>query len=175
MRALPLLVLLPLVACAAPTPTFMASKRSAVELRAMETRLVPGGENDVMRGAIATLQDLGYRIDKVEGGAGTVSATRATQLRMAVVVRPNAPDECTVRANATVVAVNTETQVDSPAFYTQDFFVPLSGTLQRQLVALPAEVEAPEAARPVAELNTAKEREAAAKAAAPAATGSKAP
>ena len=53
--------------------------------------------------------------------------------------------------------------MDSPEFYTRLFFDPLGATLQRSLAALPDDVAAPEPLRPVAELNTAKEREAAGK------------
>jgi hypothetical protein len=147
-----------------PPPTeFIPSKKSAVELRAAQGRLVAGNEDVVMRGVVATLHDLGYRITKVEAGAGTVSATRQTELRMAVVVRPKDATESIVRANATIVAVNRESQVDSAEFYEKDFYDELGGNLQRNIAALPDDVTPPEAVRPAAELNTASERKAAAK------------
>jgi hypothetical protein len=150
-----------LVACAQPIAPvqFEPSKKSAVELRAAQTRLVPEDSDDVMRGVIATLQDLGYRITRVESDAGTVSGTRQTALRMAVVVQPRTSQESMVRANATIVALRRETQVDSPEFYQRDFFVPLGDILQRTVADLPAEATAPEPVRPVAELNTSKELE----------------
>jgi hypothetical protein len=146
-----------------PTTEFIPSKKSAVELRAAQGRLVAGNEDVVMRGVVATLHDLGYRITKVEAGAGTVSATRQTELRMAVVVRPKDATESIVRANATIVAVNRESQVDSAEFYEKDFYDELGGNLQRNIAALPDDVTPPEAVRPAAELNTASERKAAAK------------
>ena len=160
-----LAALIPFAACA-PQPQaiqFIPSKKSAVELRSAQSRLVQGDANAVMRGVIGTLHDLGYRITKAEPDAGTVSAIRQTMLRMAVVVLPKSANESVVRANATIVALRQEAQVDSPAFYQTDFFVPLGATLARDLFAVPDTVAAPEAARPAGELNTAKEREAAAK------------
>jgi hypothetical protein len=160
-----LAALIPLAACnVAPPPLeFVPSQKSAVELRSAQTRLVQGDQDTVMRGVVGTLQDLGYRITKVESGAGTVSATREAELRMAVVVRPKDADESVVRANATVVALQKEGQVDSPQFYELDFYEPLGVSLQRQLAAVPDNVTAPDAARPTAELNTLDARKAAAK------------
>lgn len=154
-----------LAACAATNPTvqFVPSNKSTVELRAVQTRLVPEDSYDVMRGVIATLHDLGYRITRVESDTGTVSATRQTALRIAVVVQPRSQQEAVVRANATIVAMLREGQVDSAEFYQKDFFNPLGATLARTLAEVPDDVSAPEPVRPTAELNTAKEREAAAR------------
>lgn len=167
----PLILGLLLVACAQPQTEFLPSKKSAVELRAMQTRLVPGDANTVQRGVAATLHDLGYRITKADAATGTISGTRSTALRLAVVVQPRGPQDAVVRANATIVSLRREAQVDSPEFYAKLFFDPLGATLQRSLAALPDDVAAPEALRPVAELNTAKEREAAGKPAGAPATG----
>ncbi|MDJ0388958.1 hypothetical protein QMO56_12610 [Roseomonas sp. E05] len=168
---LALALLGPVAACATPGTQFVPSQKSAVELRAMQARTVPADADATMRGVIATLHDLGYRITRVEPEARTVSATRRTSLRMAVVVQPRGPAESTVRANASIVALTREAQVDSPEFYQRDFFEPLQATLNRTVAALPADAPLPEAPRPVAELNTAREREAAAtRAAAPTVT-----
>lgn len=147
-----------------PAVQFEPSKKSAVELRSMQVKLVPGNQDTVMRGVVGTLHDLGYRITKVEVGAGTVSATRQTALRMAIVVRPKDADACVVRANATVISALREGQVDTPEFYQRDFFEPLGSTMQRQLATVPDDVTTPDPVRPVAELNSDKERKAAAKA-----------
>lgn len=169
-RLIPILLVgASLAACAAPQPEFQASRKSAVELRAIQARLVPGDGDTVMRGVVETLHDLGYRITRVDAASGTVSATRQTALRMAVVVQPRTPRESVVRANATIVALQ-EAQVDSPEFYERNFFAQLGSTMQRQLAALPEDVAAPEAVRPTAEVNSASAREAAARQAAPAAT-----
>lgn len=139
--------------CAVPPPqaVFEPSARSSVELRAMQTRVVDGDENAVLRDVIATLQDLGYRITRAEAGAGTVSATRLTGLRMAVVVRGHGTGQSLVRANATVLGLGRERQVDAPDFYLRNFFVPLRDTIGREMMALDAAVAAPDAARPFAE------------------------
>ena len=159
---LPLTVLVALGACAVqPTVEFIPSKKSAVELRSMQTRTMPGDDNTVMRGVVATLHDLGYRITRAETGAGTVSGTRMTTLRMAVVVRPGPGGQSIVRANATVVAPLREAQVDDPAFYRDNFFTPLAAMTGRQLADVPESSTVPDAFRPVAEINTATERKAA--------------
>ncbi|MFC7609464.1 hypothetical protein [Teichococcus aestuarii] len=170
---LPLALLAPLLAaCAQQQTVFEPSRKPATELRAAQVRLVPVDAESAMRGVIATLHDLGYRITKVEPEAGTVSATRVTALRMAVVVRPRSPGESVVRANATIVAPLREAQVDSAEFYQKNFFAQLAATLQREVAEAPADVTAPEAQRPTAELNTIQEREAAARAVAQPATAS---
>lgn len=163
---LPFIMLLALAACGvAPTTEFIPSKKSAVELRAMQTRSMPGDDNTVMRGVVATLHDLGYRITRAETDAGTVSGTRMTRLRMAVVVRAGTGGQSIVRANATVLAPGREAQVDDPEFYRNNFFGPLAATTGRQLADAPEGNSVPDAVRPVAELNTAVERKAAMKAA----------
>ncbi|NGM21444.1 hypothetical protein G3576_15580 [Roseomonas stagni] len=156
-----------LAACAPPQTQFIASQRSAVELRAMQARVIPADADTAMRAVIATLHDLGYRITRVEPEARTVSATRQTALRMAVVVQPRDQGSSTVRANASIVAAFQESQVDSPEFYRRNFFEPLEATFGRALAALPATDASPDAPRPVAELNTLREREAAGRASAP--------
>jgi hypothetical protein len=166
---LPLIMLAAsLAACAGvePQTQFIPSGKSAVELRAAQTRVVQGEPDAVMRGVIATLHDLGYRITRADPGTGTVSATRQTQLRMAVVVQPRSSQESVVRANAVVLAPLREAQVDSAEFYERNFYSHLGATLQRQLAAAPEDAAAPEPARPAAEFNTARAREAAARSAA---------
>ncbi|MGG5886684.1 hypothetical protein ACLF3G_06050 [Falsiroseomonas sp. HC035] len=118
----------------------------------MQTRIVDGEENAVLRGVVATLQDLGYRITRAEAGAGTVSATRLTGLRLAVVVRGQAGGRSLVRANATVLGLGRERQVDSPEFYLRNFFIPLQDTIGREMLVADAAMVAPEAPRPTAEI-----------------------
>jgi len=145
-----------------PQTEFIASRKSAVELRSVQVRSVPADSDATMRAVIATLHDLGYRITRVEPDARTVSATRQTTLRLAVVVQPRGPAESTVRANATIIAPLREAQVDSAEFYQKNFFEPLGALLGRTPTALAAEAAAPEAPRPVGEVNSVREREAAA-------------
>lgn len=158
MRLLPLLALLAATACAPQTVEFLPSRKSAEELRAMQTRTVAGEPDDVMRSVIATLHDLGYRITRADAETGTVSATRATALRLAVVVRPKPPGQVAVRANATIVALRREAQVDAAEFYANNFFNQLSAFMQRDLANLAGQEDAPEAVRPVAERNLLRER-----------------
>ncbi|WP_198146066.1 hypothetical protein [Desulfonatronovibrio magnus] len=57
---------------------------------------------NTLRTIIATLQDLGFVVDKADGTLGTVSATKLDQyaLRMTVTVRPRGQNQMLVRANA---------------------------------------------------------------------------
>lgn len=144
-----------------PQIEFVPSRKSAVELRSMQVRTVPIDADAAMRGVVATLHDLGYRITKVEPDARTISATRQTTLRLAVVVQPRGSGESTVRANATIIAPLREAQVDSPDFYQRNFFEPLGATLGRTPSLITGDTPVPEAPRPTAEINTAREREAA--------------
>jgi hypothetical protein len=152
--------MLALAACSVqPPPTeYIPSKKSAAELRSVQSRVVQENQDDVIRAVIGTLHDLGYRITKVESGAGTVSATRQTALRMAVVTRPRGANDSIVRANATIVALYREAQVDSAEFYRSNFFEPLEAAMQRRLADVPGDASVPDAVRPTAERNTAAER-----------------
>jgi hypothetical protein len=56
----------------------------------------------VLQNAIATLQDLGFVIDKSDEILGTVTATKFAgyQMRMTVTIRPRGTKQVAVRANA---------------------------------------------------------------------------
>jgi len=167
MRGLALLavpVVLALAACAQPGQQYIPSKKSAVELRTIQTRVVPADYDATMRAVIETMQDLGYRVTRVSPEAGVVSGTRVASLRLAAVVQEREPELTAVRANASVVSPVAEAQVDSPEFYAQNFFRPLEATLGRDLSRISETDQAPEAARPIAEINTMAEREARAEA-----------
>ncbi|WP_052402001.1 hypothetical protein [Muricoccus aerilatus] len=146
------IVLLPpllLGACAGqPERRFQASDKSAVEMRAMQARVIEGDAPTVTRGVVATLQDLGYRINKAEPAAGSITATKLERLRLTTVVRPVSNNQAAVRANAVVLLPQVENQVDDPRFYQENFFAPLSATLGREAFAASAETLVPEAARP---------------------------
>jgi hypothetical protein len=159
MRTLSLLLLLTVAACVQPqTVEFLPSRKGAEELRAMQTRVVAGEPDEVTRAVIGTLHDLGYRITRADAETGTISATRATALRIAVVVRPRPPGQVAVRANATIVALRREAQVDAAEFYSANFFNRLSAYMARDLTVLAAREEAPEAVRPVAERSPSRDR-----------------
>jgi hypothetical protein len=121
-------------ACAAPNPDeILLSKKGAVELRAMQSRAFSTADRPtVLRAVIATLQDLGYTIEKVEPSAGTVSALKLAALRLTATVYERGSSETVVRANALVrlqTTSNRQNQVDDPEFYQKFFFEPLSKAL----------------------------------------------
>ena len=92
-----------LVSCAPSTHQVLAAKESQVKLRAIQTRVFDTTEKDKMlRTVIATLQDLGFVIDKADDILGTVSGTKLDRyaLRMTVSVRPRGEKQLLVRANA---------------------------------------------------------------------------
>lgn len=106
------------------------SSKGAVELRAMQGRVFDTPDRGkTLRTVIATLQDLGYSIEKVEAGAGTVTARKLANLQMTVSVFPRGAKQMTVRANAVVTTETAASQVDAPEFYQQLFFEPLSKAL----------------------------------------------
>jgi hypothetical protein len=149
LRRIVLLAPLLLGACAAQQERrFQASDKSAVEMRAMQSRVIEGDAPTVTRGVVATLQDLGYSINKAEPAAGSITATKLQRLRLTAVVRPVSGNQAAVRANAVVLLPQVENQVDDPRFYQQNFFAPLSATLGREAFAASAETPVPDAARP---------------------------
>ena len=92
-----------LVSCAPSTNQVLATKESQVKLRAIQTRAFDTTEKDKMlRTVIATLQDLGFVVDKADNDLGIVSGTKLDRyaLRMTVSVRPRGETQLTVRANA---------------------------------------------------------------------------
>lgn len=105
-----------------------AAGQTSVELRAMQSRSFDTSDKQkTMRSVIATLQDLGFVVDKADLDLGSVSATKLSgyALRMTVSVRPGASGKnMIVRANA---QYNT-TPVTEPKPY-QDFFVSLQKSL----------------------------------------------
>jgi hypothetical protein len=103
------------------------SKQSPVALRAMQIRAFDtASKRRMTRAVIATLQDLGYTVEKIDYASGTISAAKLEALRLTVVVYPHGPTQMSVRANAIVKAATASTQVDDPGFYQKLFFEPLS-------------------------------------------------
>jgi hypothetical protein len=81
----------------------MATGESQVKLRAIQTRAFETTDKEkTLRTIIATLQDLGFVVDKADGVLGTVSATKLDgyALRMTVSIRPRGETQMLVRANA---------------------------------------------------------------------------
>jgi hypothetical protein len=98
-----LIALIMLVSCAPSTKQVLATKESQVKLRAIQTRAFDTTEKEKMlRTVIATLQDLGFVVDKGDATLGTVSGTKLDRyaLRMTVSVRPRGETQLLVRANA---------------------------------------------------------------------------
>jgi len=126
---------LALTACqTANQQKLILSTKPPLELRAMQTRAFDTtDQNKTMRTVIATLQDLGYKIDKVEPAAGSISATKLSALQMSVSIYPRGTRQLAVRSNAQVKIMaqqnNIENQVDDPEFYQKLFFEPLSKAL----------------------------------------------
>lgn len=81
----------------------LATSESQVKLRAMQSRSFDTGDRDrTLRTVIATLQDLGFVIDKADETLGSVSATKLDiyMLKMTVTVRQQGDAKVIVRANA---------------------------------------------------------------------------
>ena len=80
----------------------------------------------MLRNVIATLQDLGFVVDKADEDLGAITGTKLNgyRIRMTVVVRPRGETQLLVRANA---HYNLE-PIEDPRPY-QDFFVALEKSL----------------------------------------------
>lgn len=128
-RHLPLALILAvswsvLASCAPSTKQVLATSESQVRLRAIQTRAFDTTDkNKMLRTVIATLQDLGFIIDKADANLGTVSATKLDRynLKVTVTVRERGDSQLLVRANAQYNI----TPVEDPEPY-QQFFNSLS-------------------------------------------------
>jgi hypothetical protein len=121
------LVLVLICSCAPSTKQVMATTESQVKLRAIQTRAYDTTDKEMMlRTVIATLQDLGFIIDKADDVLGTVSGTKLDTyaLRITVMVRPRGKTQLMVRANAQYQIH----AVEDPEPY-QQFFESLSKAL----------------------------------------------
>lgn len=121
-----LLVILALIAgCNSARKNILDSdSESQVKLRAMQTRYYDTGDKKkTLQTVIATLQDLGFVMDKASFDLGTVSATKLDgyRIRMTVSTIPRGEDQMTVRANATLNIA----PIRDPVIY-QQFFDALS-------------------------------------------------
>ena len=109
--------------CAPSTKAIMQAESSALELRSFQQRAFDTADIEkTLRTVIATLQDLGFVVDKADLDLGTVSATKLAgyQLRITVTVRPRGTTQVLVRANAQYL----DKAVEDPKPY-QDFFTAL--------------------------------------------------
>jgi hypothetical protein len=81
----------------------LATDQSQVALRQIQTRSFDTTDRkQTLRTVIATMQDLGFVIDKADEALGTVSGTKLDgySLRLTVSVRPRGQSQLLVRANA---------------------------------------------------------------------------
>ena len=121
------LALVGLSACQSSSSQLLKTDESQVQIRNIQTRAFDTTDkNKALRTSIATLQDLGFVIDKADEVLGTVSATKLDgyRLRMTVTVRPRGETQLLIRANAqyNLKAVN------DPEIY-QDFFTSLGKSM----------------------------------------------
>tara|TARA_R110000868_G_scaffold409148_1_gene694188 strand:- start:471 stop:893 length:423 start_codon:yes stop_codon:yes gene_type:complete len=118
------LTLLSLSACQTNSmDQVMTSPESQVQTRQIQSRAFDTTNvTKTLRTAIATLQDLGFVIDKADDELGTVSGTKLDgySLRMTVTVRSKGKKQVLVRANGTYNV----TPVSDPEPY-QQFFAAL--------------------------------------------------
>lgn len=116
-----------LTGCTTTDARILDSDQSQLALRSIQTRAFDTTDRDlVLRNIIATLQDLGFVIDRADQTLGTVSATRLQgyQLKINVTVRPRGTTQMSVRANAEF----NRKPVTEPKPY-QDFFASLEKSL----------------------------------------------
>lgn len=91
------------ISCAPSNKQVLATSESQVKLRSIQTRAFDTNDkNKMLRTVIATLQDLGFIIDKADLNLGTVSATKLDRynLRVTVTVKERSESQLLVRANA---------------------------------------------------------------------------
>lgn len=81
----------------------LSMDKTQVALRSVQSRTFDTSDTGLtVRTVIATLQDLGFTVDKVDQTLGLVSATKAesTLLKLTVTVRPKGGNQIVVRASA---------------------------------------------------------------------------
>jgi 2C-methyl-D-erythritol 2,4-cyclodiphosphate synthase len=117
-----LLIPLLLTACAS-NKLAITDGGSQVQIRQIQTREYDTlDKRDTLRSIIATLQDLGFVIDKADFDLAAITATKLQdyQIRMTVTVREREGKRLAVRANARF----NENLIEDPVAY-QDFFAAL--------------------------------------------------
>jgi len=116
-----LAVLLALSGCMTDSKSqVLQTESSQVALRSIQTRAFNTTDKEkTLRTVIATMQDLGFVIDKADQELGTVSGTKLDgyALRLTVTVRPRGQKQLLVRASA---QYNTEAVEEAKPY--QDFF-----------------------------------------------------
>lgn len=111
----------------------LAISKSQVELRSFQTRAFDTTDKEkTLRTVMATMQDLGFVLDKADAVLGTVSGTKLGktemgapfQIRMTVSVRPRGKTQLLIRANAQYKLE----AIEDPKPY-QDFFAALQKSM----------------------------------------------
>ncbi len=123
MRFAVILISLVISACATHHNAITAGG-SQLEIRQIQTRTYDTlDRRATLRSVVATLQDLGFVIDKADYELATISATKLQnyEIRMTVTVREKGGNRLAVRANARF----NNRPIEDPASY-QDFFAALS-------------------------------------------------
>jgi hypothetical protein len=115
-------------------PPVVLSKKSAVEVRSMQSRTFEEpDEKKVFRAILAVMLDLGYAVTSLEPNAGTVTGNKLAQLTLTASIATSNENTTTVRANAVIKEtpqkLSPPHQVDNPEFYQKRFFEPLSQAL----------------------------------------------
>jgi hypothetical protein len=113
--------------CVPVNSRILDSEQSQIQTRQIQSRAFDTGDVEkTLRAAIATLQDLGFVIDKADLGVGAVTATKLDgyALRMTVTVRNRGNSQVIVRANAQYNL----SPVTDPKPY-QNFFVALERSM----------------------------------------------
>ena len=133
-RALLIVVLLLFGACAQPPPPqvdLLAPNDAQMKLRSLQTRTFEVADRDAaIRSVIATLQDLGFIIERANAPLGLVTAARFAEpnfqdvIGVTVTVRPQSDGKMLVRANA----IYNNRPVEEPEVY-QNFFAALERSL----------------------------------------------
>jgi len=127
LRAGAMLSAIVLLGCATTQSRLLDSNQSQLQLRSFQSRAFDTvDKTSTLRSIIATLQDLGFVVDKADDVLGMVSATKLNyySLRITVSVRPRGDTQLLVRANAEYG----QAPVTDPAPY-QDFFAALSKSM----------------------------------------------
>ncbi len=109
LRLIPLMLLV--TACATTQDHLLDMSTSQVQLRSIQSRAFDTTDKEkTMRAVIATLQDLGFMLDRADYTLGVVTASKAradsmqmqvyASLRITVTVRPRGEKQLLVRASA---------------------------------------------------------------------------
>lgn len=119
--------------CGTPPSLAVFDTGSQVQLRSYQSRTFTGPDREkALRGVIATMQDLGFVIDKADAMLGTVTGTKLAgyELRMTVTVQARGHTQLLVRASAQSKNKpgSRAAAVEDPGPY-QDFFAALEKSM----------------------------------------------